>query len=325
MYGLATRLWGLVAMVTLSVSAAAEENKQGKIQRLLEVTGAVNVERARSVFEAGMGPTASSLSSPVRDKVWREFVAAFPREEALTRIVAVYDEAFTEREIEGLLSFYQTPVGEKLVLSQEDLTTRTILALQELSHRTARQITSKLFYVLEGDTLRAAGRLDAAIESYRKAVGLYPTDPDFREILGRTLAATGRIDEAKIELEELARLSPGTRIDAEVLPFVGLWRLETYAVWIEIFEDGRAFQCRIDPNGTVFKAEGAFRDGEIVWQQHWGTETVTRTGDGITVGKNGLGNAFTISRTRMDDGCAGPASLGADIGAARFSKAPRLQ
>jgi hypothetical protein len=307
--GVSSPLLALFATASLHAFPPAEESKEAKIHRLLEVTGAVDIEQSRSLFEAGMGQAADSLSPAVKDRVWREFVTAFPREEALSRIVDVYDDVFTERDIEGLLTFYETPLGQKVALTQEELTTRTILAFEELSARTAREITSKLFYALEGDTLRAAGQLDAAIESFRKAVRLYPDDPVFREILARTLAAAGRGIEARIELEELSRLRPGTWIDADALPFVGLWQFEAYAVWIEIFEDGLVFQCRIDPDGTVFQSEGTVRDGKIFWQQLWGTETITRSNEGITVGKDGREIAFTISRTRMDEACEGPVSL----------------
>ena len=309
MNGVSSSLLSLVATAIVGAFPAAEESKEAKIHRLLEVTGAVDIEQSRNLFEAGMGQAADSLSPEVKDRVWREFVTAFPREEALARIVDVYDDVFTEGDIEGLLTFYETPLGQKVVLTQGELTARTILAFEELSTRTAREITSKLFYALEGDTLRAAGQLDAAIDSFRKAVRLYPDDPVFREILARTLAAAGRVIEARIEIDELSRLRPGTWIDAEVLPFVGLWQFETYAVWIEVFEDGRAFQCRIDPNGTVFQSEGTLRDGMIFWQQLWGIETILRTNDGMTVGKDGRENAFTVSRTPMDEACTRPASL----------------
>jgi hypothetical protein len=65
---------------------------------------------------------------------------------------------------------------------------------------------------------------------------------------------------------------------------VGVWQFPGKLVWVKILADGRAFQCRIDPKGEVFRSEGALKgESQIEWQANWGTDTVTRDGKAIVL------------------------------------------
>jgi hypothetical protein len=56
----------------------------------------------------------------------------------------------------------------------------------------------------------------------------------------------------------------------------GLWQFGRYMVWVQINPDGSAYQCRIAPKGTVFKATGTFTSpGSIHWHQIWGVDQVS--------------------------------------------------
>jgi hypothetical protein len=87
---------------------------------------------------------------------------------------------------------------------------------------------------------------------------------------------------------------------------VGLWQFPDRWVWIKILPDGRAFQCRIDPVGEVFRSEGIVTsDGKINWRENWGTEIVTRIGEGITLtGKRRI--RYIRSKTEMKPACNAP-------------------
>jgi len=45
--------------------------------------------------------------------------------------VQTYREMFSQEEIDGLIAFYQTPVGQSLVSKQPELTNRTMTILQQ--------------------------------------------------------------------------------------------------------------------------------------------------------------------------------------------------
>ena len=189
---------------------------------------------------------------------------------------------------------------------QVELATRSILTIQDMSLSTAQRINSKLIYYFEGEAFLAQRQFDSAIDAFRKLIVLYPEDHDFRETLGRVLASAGREDEAKIELDEAARLRGGPATDASIAKFVGLWQFPDRLVWVDILSDGRTFQCRIGPGATVYKSEGLMWNGQIEWQETWGTETLTRTNTGIAVVGESANYELEMAKVRMVPACEAP-------------------
>jgi hypothetical protein len=64
---------------------------------------------------------------------------------------------------------------------------------------------------------------------------------------------------------------------------VGLWQLKDQAIWIELGQDGSAYQCRVSPAGEVMTSKGRFVEPYwIVWQKYWGTMGLDRAGDMLT-------------------------------------------
>jgi hypothetical protein len=74
------------------------------------------------------------------------------------------------------------------------------------------------------------------------------------------------------------------RCPVDLKAVVGLWKFENRAVWINISDDGSAFQCRIDRDGTVLAARGRFSppDG-IAWDKYWNTETLEYAEGTLTI------------------------------------------
>jgi tetratricopeptide (TPR) repeat protein len=61
----------------------------------------------------------------------------------------------------------------------------------------------------EGVELEARGDYEGALERYRAAVAIHPQDPRFRKNVGLALCRLGRWEEAKAELREVLKESPG--------------------------------------------------------------------------------------------------------------------
>lgn len=70
------------------------------------------------------------------------------------------------------------------------------------------RLTRGLALLQHAVALDRAGRLDAAIPLYERAVKELPGRPDFRSLLGFALARAGRTDEALAELREAVRVDP---------------------------------------------------------------------------------------------------------------------
>src|SRR5262249_33097509 len=66
--------------------------------------------------------------------------------------------------------------------------------------------------LLLGEALADTGQFDLAIQEFRMAIRLRPTDATAYLKLGRLLAATGRLEESRAELGRAAALDPGNQL-----------------------------------------------------------------------------------------------------------------
>jgi hypothetical protein len=101
--------------------------------------------------------------------------------------------------------------------------------------------------------------------------------------------------------------SQSTLVPPEDGSFIGLWKYPDRFVWIKITEEGRAFQCRIAKDGTVFRSEGTLLEGDkILWQDIWGVDSITREANHIALdGKYGKFE-YEFSDIEMDPACEAP-------------------
>lgn len=66
--------------------------------------------------------------------------------------------------------------------------------------------------------------------------------------------------------------------------FSGLWQFPNRTVWIDIRQNGTAFQCRIDTDHkTTYISSGKIISDTIEWQEIWGAEKISREGRFLVV------------------------------------------
>lgn len=208
--GVNIRLFVVVLAIGCASTASTQDTKRDDIARLIEITGAMDLENARELFEGGLEQSLSEPLPPhIKNKIWQEMRAEFPHDEARKRLAPIYDELFTAAEIEALIAFYESPAGKKLVEVQGKLVTQSFLVAQQLMTEASQRVMSKLFYYFQGEGHVAGGKVNEAIEAFRKAVALYPDDPDFRESLAAALSAAGNLEEAQRERDTAKQLRAG--------------------------------------------------------------------------------------------------------------------
>jgi hypothetical protein len=102
--------------------AKIDPAKEADIRRLLDLAGtAALVQQLMSSMEQNMKPVlANSLpQGDYREKLidlfFEKFHSKFDAKKILDLAVVRYDENFSDSEIKGLIEFYQTPLGNKLI------------------------------------------------------------------------------------------------------------------------------------------------------------------------------------------------------------------
>ena len=79
----------------------------------------------------------------------------------------------------------------------------------------------------------------------------------------------------------------------------------SWQVWIKISPDGRVFQCRVDPEGTVDRKNGRLEGSSIFWSADGPEETLELAGPSMVVTTDG--GAFSFERKRFMSGkCRAP-------------------
>ena len=75
----------------------------------------------------------------------------------------------------------------------------------------------------------------------------------------------------------------------------GLWQFEEHTVWVQIDQDGSAYQCRIAVGGTVYASTGTVvAPSSIHWQKIWGIDQVSLQADTMVL--KGPHGAFRYQR-----------------------------
>ena len=89
--------------------------KQADIKKLLSITGAANT--GLRVFSQVIG-MFQRAHSEVPEAVWMEMVSEAEAKVdgfVMEMLVPIYDKHLTHEDIKGLIAFYETPVGRKLL------------------------------------------------------------------------------------------------------------------------------------------------------------------------------------------------------------------
>ncbi|HWW75109.1 MAG TPA: DUF2059 domain-containing protein [Pyrinomonadaceae bacterium] len=120
------RLFFAALLVTLcQLCAGAQESggvsaeKARDIRRLLEVTKAneVGMQMARQSLDALR--ESAALPEVQRDRILKileeELMAEFGNNKMAEAMVPIYDRHFTAEDVKGLVAFYETPLGRKVV------------------------------------------------------------------------------------------------------------------------------------------------------------------------------------------------------------------
>jgi hypothetical protein len=146
--GILSRIAAAAAALALSVSLHAQEAapppgdaKARDIRRLLEVTGAAKL--GLQIVDSLLDTQKKALPT-VPESFWREFRASLKPEEFAELAVPIYDKHLTHEEIRGLLAFYQSPLGRRLLEVQPLLLQDSIAAGRRWGEGLAKKVLEKL-------------------------------------------------------------------------------------------------------------------------------------------------------------------------------------
>ena len=139
-------------LVGLAGSAHAQDASESEQQAALDLLETMNTQQT---FEASMdamldmqmeqNPAATQL-----EPIMREFFAEhLAWEEIQPDYVALYTDLYTEDELKGIIEFYQTDVGQKMVEVMPEMAVRSQQIAQEHIQEHASELQQKIMEAMQ--------------------------------------------------------------------------------------------------------------------------------------------------------------------------------
>ncbi len=133
--------FGLILFLIFATSAiAGEANHQKAVLKLLEITNAqklidqtldsINQMVAQQFKSMNLPSKGQEASDRIREEIMTWFSEFFVWEKMQKLYIDIYTDVFTEQEINGLIDFYQTPLGQKMLSKMPELMQKTIQKTQ---------------------------------------------------------------------------------------------------------------------------------------------------------------------------------------------------
>jgi len=135
----------MVLLFVLSISPlpvlAQSSAKLQDIRRLLVLTGSAKI----GIQVMGQMLQMQRRSNPeVPNDFWNEIMRVVDPDELIDLIVPIYDRHLSHEDIKGMIRFYESPVGKKLVLVQPLIARDSMSAGQQWGMAIGRKIIQKL-------------------------------------------------------------------------------------------------------------------------------------------------------------------------------------
>lgn len=106
--------WGAVLALALCVgpAAAATQPSEEQVRQLMEVVGVGKM--LSQMNSQAVGVMQQSLPC-VPASYWQNYIDASGTQQFIGRLVPIYQRHFSADEIEGMLKFYRSPLGQKVI------------------------------------------------------------------------------------------------------------------------------------------------------------------------------------------------------------------
>ncbi len=121
-------------------AGAIDPGLRADIEHLMKITGSADVamQVMRQMLEAMKG-----LAPDVPPSFWDEFLAEVDPQEFTELMIPVYAKHFTRADIQELIRFYESPVGQKFIREQAGVTQDSMAVGQRWGEDLARRVMER--------------------------------------------------------------------------------------------------------------------------------------------------------------------------------------
>lgn len=132
----------ITSLVLVSFLANAQDNsKREKIKHLLELTGSGKL--GMQVMDQMMSSFKNSYST-VKQEFWDNFRKEINANDIENLILPVYDKYYTETDIDQLITFYNSPIGKKMINTMPLVMQESMKAGQNWGREIGEKVLARL-------------------------------------------------------------------------------------------------------------------------------------------------------------------------------------
>ncbi|HEY8683633.1 MAG TPA: DUF2059 domain-containing protein [Rhodanobacter sp.] len=163
---------GLMLAVTTGQAVAAPPTEQ-QVRQLMEVIG---LGRSLSQMNTQVVASMKQALPCVSSNYWQDFIDQAGSQEFIGRLVPIYQKHFTAAEVDGMVKFYGSPLGQKVLAEMPPAMAEANQVGQQWSQEHSKLMIAKL---VQAGTLGANGRCPAsAFIEAPAAVASVPAEVD---------------------------------------------------------------------------------------------------------------------------------------------------
>jgi hypothetical protein len=125
----------------LMAQSSPAEKKEANIRKLLTLTD------AKGVFKHAIDTQISAAKTNgirIPPKFWDEVMKAIDPDKFIELLIPIYDKHFSDEEIEGLIAFYETPLGKRLISELPPIMTESAAVGDKYGQEIANQVIQKM-------------------------------------------------------------------------------------------------------------------------------------------------------------------------------------
>ncbi|MBE1162656.1 DUF2059 domain-containing protein [Dyella acidiphila] len=138
-----------VCMALAAAPVLAAQPSEAQVRELMQV---MDVPGQFTVMNNQMAAMMSQQLPCVEASFWQTYIDKNGQEQLTKAMIPAYQHHFSADEVEGLIKFYKSPLGQKLVTQMP----ATMAEAAQAGQQWGRQRTSDMF-----STLQKQGKLDA--------------------------------------------------------------------------------------------------------------------------------------------------------------------
>lgn len=131
----------ILALSFCSICTTAQTAKEAKIKKLMEITGSGNL--GKQVI-TNIITSYKETYPNVNPKYWEEVVKEADADEFVRLLTPIYAKYYTEEDLDGLIKFYETPLGKKVIATLPGISAESMAVGQKWGEELAQKIFKKL-------------------------------------------------------------------------------------------------------------------------------------------------------------------------------------